>query len=71
MIRISSKVISFAGPFTIFFVFWVFLFGLFYIILGNTYGVDADHPEDANAYVRLPWAFGMMLYSWGNAVGDL
>ena len=71
MIRISSRVLSFAGPFTIFFLFWVVLFGLFYIILGNTVGVDADHPEDANPYIRHSWAMGMLFYSWQQAIGDL
>ena len=71
MIRISGRVFIDATPFTMFFVFWVFLFGLMFIILGNTYGNDADHPIDANAYSRLGWSTGMILYSWGTAIGDL
>ena len=71
MIRISGRVLVDAAPFTMFFVFWVCLFGLFYIILGNTYGEDGDHPIDSNAYGRLPWSLGMILYSWGTAIGDL
>ena len=54
-----------------FFWFWVVMFGLFYIILGNTYGVDDDHPLDANPYSRLTFTMGMILYSLGTAVGDL
>lgn len=71
MIRISSRVLVDAAPFTMFFFFWVLLFGLFFIILGNTYGEDDDHPEDANDYARLPWSVGMLIYSWRNALGDL
>ena len=64
MIRISSRVLIFAIPFTLFFFFWVCLFGLFYLILGNTIGVDDDHPLDANPYSRLSFTFGMIMYSW-------
>lgn len=71
MIRISGRVLFDAAPFTLFFIFWVCLFGLFYIILGNTYGEDGDHPLDANSYGRLGWSMGMILYSWGTAIGDL
>ena len=44
--------------------------GIVYIVLGNTYGVDADHPLDANPYIRHSWAVGMVLYSWRQAIGD-
>lgn len=70
MVRISGKVLIDAAPFTGYFIFWIALFGLFYMILGNTVGEDGDHPN-GNDYASLPWSAGMMLYSYRTSIGDL